>query len=419
MHPSSSAANETASRVTIIVTGMDSRGQLYREQVTATIVDNDQYCFVMSRHVRLQDSVLIEFLPSKANEKPRKTSCRVVFAGSDPDPENPREVYLRPEESLKRPLAVPPSVQATPASPAPRLEAASPPAPQITPQAVRPAPAMPAAAEPVAAAPNAAPLLDAVRGQSVALIYKELQAKLASDGLAISVQLTQKISKELSDHATRLSHALETEVAKQTGHVQARIDELRQLLGAIQMEMEGKRALQEEDQRGRLEALDKQTRAMIREAENRFGDFRAALAEQQRTIQAHVQQTVWDALSSATQQIEGKLDRITQAAADKSKAALDEQAKQLEGRVQSLFTRLSFEVRSAEAALGALRDAAGQAEECRARVESTVAAVPKLPPLDAAMRQQIQDSIAMARSGFRESVERISQQLESGLSSRN
>jgi len=425
MHASSNAANEAASPVSIIVTGMDSRGQLYREQVTATVVDGDQYCFTMSHHVRLQASVLIEFPAAKGTEKPRRLSCRVVFAGNDPDPENPREVHLRPEESLKRGAGPVPVAQPAPAASAPQpmvTAAPTPPphiAPQAAPPAARPAPANPVAAEAPPAAPNAAPLLDAVRGQAADGILKELQAKLAAESMTLSRQVGQQIAKELSEHATRLSHALETEVAKQTGQVQARIDELRALLGTIQMEMEGKRTLHEEDQRGRLEAFDKKTRAMLREAENRFGDFRAALAEQQRTIQAHVQQTVWDSLSTATKQIEGKLDSITQAAAGKSQAAMDAKAKQLEDRLQTLYSRLSYEMRNAEAALTALHEAAGQAEKCRAGLESSVAAVPKLPPVDAAMRQQIQDSIALARSGFRQSVERISQQLESGLNSRN
>jgi len=427
MHASSNAANEAASPVSIIVTGMDSRGQLYREQVTATVVEGDQYCFTMSRHVRLQASVLIEFPAAKGTEKPRRLSCRVVFAGNDPDPENPREVHLRPEESLKRsagpaPVAVVPPAPAA-SAPQPTVTAAPAPplqvAPQAAPPATRPAPANLVAAEPAPAAPNAAPLLDAVRGQAADGILKEVQAKLAAESMTLSRQVGQQIAKELSEHATRLSHALETEVAKQTSHVQARIDELRALLGTIQMEMEGKRTLAEEDQRGRLEAFDKKTRAMLREAENRFGDFRAALAEQQRTIQAHVQQTVCDSLSTATKQIEGKLDSITQAAAGKSQAVMAEQARQLEDRLQTLYGRLSYEMRNAEAALTALQAAAGEAEQCRAGLESSVAAVPKLPPVDAAMRQHIQDSIALARSGFRESLERISQQLESGLSSRN
>lgn len=431
-----------APKINIMVTGMDAAGELYREQVSATIAEGGQYSFSIARPLRVRDSVLIEFPTARAGEKPRKIAARVMSIQAGADPDNPKEIRLQPEALMERPpqagehAPAPPAPvvpKEEPAAPAPAAGVVTPPPPTPAGKtSAPPAPSAPAArvaAPPSSGAEPKAPLLEAVRADAAEAMYRDLLRRLAADAHTISVELGRKVSKELSDHTAGLTAALSSEAQNQMKLIHTRVDELQHLWDSLRATFEKERALLEEIHRGKLQAFRDDVDILAEEAGKKVEKFRAAQIREQQAIEAHVQQAVRDSVHAATREVATKAEEMAVSAAKRAREQIQtqesaqerqwqERTTRLQGKLDNFLAQLDVRVQQADSALQALQAAAQQAEEFGSRLQADASRAATPPPAAeqrVSFSEQLQNSLATAREAFRQRMADISQVLENSL----
>lgn len=449
---SNSETNESGPRIDIVVVGTDDAGQPFHEKLPATIGEGGKYSLSLARPLRVWDCVRIEF-PTRAGEQPRGIAARVTWVQEGTDPAGPRTIHLQPEGMIEGTLPAPSNLPPPPVPPplgkseAPVPQAAAPaPVPPKSGDAAAPPPVPPEKTapppvpfatppRPTAAPPPAAeskgPLLDAVRAEATAAVSRDLLRQLIGEAHTVSVEVGRKIIKELTDHSAGLAATLSGEAQNHAKQIQARADELQQLWNNMRATLERERTALDELHRSRLQAFREATDAHTADAGRQLRGFRHAQTEQQRAIEAHLQQTVYATTTTAGREAERKMDGLVSAATARARAEIDaleaarerswrERTASLQGNLENFLARWEAGLQGAEAALQSLQVATQQAQAAAA---SPVAKAPAPEPQPQApapaetfsVTERIQQSLAAARATFRESLAEISRVLEQSL----
>jgi len=423
--------NSGGPRIDIVVVGTDQAGQPFREMAAATIGEDGSYHLALARPLRVWDAVRIEFSAAHPGEKSRGIAARVVSVQEGADPAGPRVIHLQPEGLIKGPLrpagnAPPPANGEIPAPPAAAAKT-----PPTIPGHDAPAATPPAPVAPASAVDAKGPLLDAVRAEAAAAVSRDLLRQLIGEAHTVSVEVGRKIIKELTDHSAGLAATLSGEAQNHAKQIQARADELQQLWSGMRATLERERTALEELHRARLQAFRVAADAHTAEAGQQLQGFRRAQSEQQRAIEAHLQQTVYATTSTAGREAEHKMEGLVSAATARARAEIDaleaarerswrERTAHLQGNLENFLARWEAGLQGAEAALESLQAATQQAQTAAAAPAVRTPAPEPQPQAPApgetfSLTERIQQSLAAARATFRESLAEISRVLEQSL----